>query len=398
MTTPSILPVVAAAPKAGSASTPAGGGAGRDFASLIAGLVAGPVSADATEPAGEKAADGGSSEEADAGPATSADLAATAISTPAVAALVPLGGRAGVAASSVPTAADLALGTVTVASPPPATDALPRAVEIPGQTKLANVGTIPADIARTTAAPPPAAPPAAPGRSDVPAVAGVAGGMDHALGAPAGVPVAPPSAARPVRATVPEAAADSRGGGVPDLPATVGGAPVTPTTPAASTAQTPAPPPAATAAQLVAPIAAVRFRGPDGTHSLTVDITPDELGPVRIHVELRDGNVELRLAGHSEAARDALRAALPDLRRALEAAGVGTGSFQIAPDTSGQPRDQQSQPQFGQPQHSQPQHSDNPQNGHARPAWAGPDGRAQHQPEPEPAPMARPVGSLDLQL
>jgi flagellar hook-length control protein FliK len=122
---------------------------------------------------------------------------------------------------------------------------------------------------------------------------------------------------------------------------------------------------------------------------LTVEITPDELGPVRISVELREGNVELQLAGHSEAARDALRAALPELRRALEAAGIGTGTFNVAPDSQGQPQNGNGQPQT----------SGNPQNGHARPAWAGLEGRAPHHPEPDPTPVAGSGGSsLDLQL
>jgi flagellar hook-length control protein FliK len=135
---------------------------------------------------------------------------------------------------------------------------------------------------------------------------------------------------------------------------------------------------------------------------MTVDITPDELGPVRVHVELREGNVELRLAGHTEAARDALRAALPELRRALEAAGVGTGSFQISPDsTPFQDRSQNpntpQHPQFGTGTDGR-NPSGNPQNGHARPAWAGTDGRVPHQLE-QPAPaVAGPAGSLDLAL
>lgn len=177
--------------------------------------------------------------------------------------------------------------------------------------------------------------------------------------------------------------------------ATPGVAPVTaPAGPAATApAGAPAAPPApaATAAQLVEPVVAVHRRGPDGTHTMTVDITPDELGPVRVHVELRDGNVELRLAGHSEAAREALRAALPELRRALEAAGVGTGSFDVTPD--GSSAQDRSQPQFGG---NTAEHRGNPQNGHARPAWAGVDGRAPQQ--PEAAAVQTAAGSLDLRI
>jgi flagellar hook-length control protein FliK len=136
---------------------------------------------------------------------------------------------------------------------------------------------------------------------------------------------------------------------------------------------------------------------------MTVDITPEELGPVRVHVELRDGNVELRLAGHSEAARDALRAALPDLRRALEAAGVGTGAFQISPDS---PPSQDRPNQNSAQQHllqsgggdAAPRDGGHPRDGHARPAWAGPEGRAPHLSDHAVPARTGPAGSLDLQL
>lgn len=191
-------------------------------------------------------------------------------------------------------------------------------------------------------------------------------------------------------------------GEVLDGPAPSAAAPVfsvPSTTATAPTASAPAAPaPANTAAQLVPEVVAVHRRGVDGTHSLTVDITPEDLGPVRLHVELRDGQVELRLAGATDAAREALRAALPELRRALEAAGVGTGSLAVSPDA----------PSAG--------HSDTRQNGagsgsgpgpgsgDARPSFGGQrDERGHSGREPTPAP--RPVSAgrnggpaLDLQL
>lgn len=400
MTTPSILPVAGPAPKAGSTSAPAGGGAARDFASLIAGLVAGPVGADTEGTIGEQATDGGSSGEAEAGPAAGSDLAASALSPPAVDAVVPPPGPAALSAGtaaeqnhrspsngvapSVPTADDLAAGTVTVAS----AQAAPQLLD-PGRTQRLSQAT---DR-------PPTQPVSAPQTAAATPVAGRAatGRLDEAPETPT------------FRSVSRLWEAQQGGTGQQNIEAAAAvpaGAPVI-TAPAATTAptaaaQAPAPAPAPTAAQLVEPVAAVHRRGLDGTHTITVDITPDELGPVRVEVQLREGNVELRLSGHSEAARDALRAALPDLRRALEAAGVGTGSFQVSPDTAGGQQNasnnQGAQSQFGQSQFGQPQHSGNPQNGHARPAWAGADGRAPDQPEPEPTPAARPVGSLDLAL
>ncbi len=187
--------------------------------------------------------------------------------------------------------------------------------------------------------------------------------------------------------------APEKSDGVTPAGATPGAAPTSATSAvgpaAAASSATPATPtPPTMAAQLAAPITAVHQGGAEGTHVLSVDITPEELGPVRVELELRDGTVELRLAGQSEAARDALRAALPDLRRALEAAGIGTGSFSLGGD-GGSP-----QPGPG-----------DPQNGHARPAWAGGDGRVPHgttQNTNAGAPTGTgtpaPAGSLDLQL
>ncbi|MGN6331564.1 MAG: flagellar hook-length control protein FliK [Motilibacteraceae bacterium] len=105
---------------------------------------------------------------------------------------------------------------------------------------------------------------------------------------------------------------------------------------AAATPAQPAPPaPAATAAQLLPQVAAVYRRGVDGTHRVVVTLTPDEIGPVRLTVQLHHGQLDLALAGSSEAGRDALRAALPDLRRVLEDAGVTTGRLDVRSDLPG---------------------------------------------------------------
>lgn len=105
-------------------------------------------------------------------------------------------------------------------------------------------------------------------------------------------------------------------------------APVPTTVPSAPSA--PASSPVATAAQLLAPVLAVHRRGVDGTHVMTIEVSPEHLGPVRLEIELRQGRIELRLAGDTEIARDALIAALPELRKALDSAGVLTGSLQVA--------------------------------------------------------------------
>jgi len=62
--------------------------------------------------------------------------------------------------------------------------------------------------------------------------------------------------------------------------------------------------------------------GPDGTHTMTVVLTPESLGPVEVSVTVSQGTVDLTLRGAHEHGRAALVDALPDLRRDLEAAGL----------------------------------------------------------------------------
>ena len=90
--------------------------------------------------------------------------------------------------------------------------------------------------------------------------------------------------------------------------------------------------PAGTAAQLAGAVFSVHRRGVDGTRQLTVDVTPEDLGPIRLTVTVRAGEVHILLGGSSELSREALRQALPELRKVLEEAGVATGSFDVHPD------------------------------------------------------------------
>jgi flagellar hook-length control protein FliK len=90
------------------------------------------------------------------------------------------------------------------------------------------------------------------------------------------------------------------------------------------------------AAQLVARIAPLR-EGPDGIHRLTIQLNPEELGPISVVAELRNGDIAVRLAGTTEAGREALAAALPDMKRDLQEAGYGSCSLDLRdrPDSDG---------------------------------------------------------------
>ncbi|MFB9884224.1 flagellar hook-length control protein FliK [Planobispora siamensis] len=105
---------------------------------------------------------------------------------------------------------------------------------------------------------------------------------------------------------------------------------------AAPAAQQPATP----ASQIAVHVVPLR-QDPDGIHRLTIHLHPVDLGPVSVVAELRNGAVHLQLAGTSDAAFDALRSALPDLKRELEESGFSSCSLDLqreAPN-GGQPGD-----------------------------------------------------------
>ena len=60
----------------------------------------------------------------------------------------------------------------------------------------------------------------------------------------------------------------------------------------------------------------------DGHHVLMIKVHPEELGPVRVTAHIDSGSVRLELAGLTEAAREALRSQMADLRRELNATGL----------------------------------------------------------------------------
>jgi flagellar hook-length control protein FliK len=82
----------------------------------------------------------------------------------------------------------------------------------------------------------------------------------------------------------------------------------------------------------------------DGSYHVAVRLHPNELGAVDVDVELRNGEVNLRLRAENEAGRDAIRAALPALRSELEAAGVRAGTFDLGDRPSGQAPEERRQP------------------------------------------------------
>ncbi len=113
-----------------------------------------------------------------------------------------------------------------------------------------------------------------------------------------------------------------------------GPAPVSAPTASAPATDAPAASSETPTAPSVADQVAVHVRGLrrtlTGAHEATLVLEPEHLGPVRIRMQVEDGVVALSMAGLQVAATEALRDALPDLRRSLAEAGLTLGSTDVA--------------------------------------------------------------------
>ena len=109
-------------------------------------------------------------------------------------------------------------------------------------------------------------------------------------------------------------------------------APSSPATAATERAAAVAPAPRAAApdphvqvARVVRPLSL----GDDGAYELALDLTPAELGRVRIDVELRGSTIHLSLRADNAATRELLSSSLQQLRNELEAAGLNAGHLDV---------------------------------------------------------------------
>ncbi|MCR2813983.1 MULTISPECIES: NlpC/P60 family protein [Microbacterium] len=146
---------------------------------------------------------------------------------------------------------------------------------------------------------------AAPGvPATVGAAAASAGGGSRSVGP--GAAVTTPAAAAATAASFADAAAATLTGA--SAPPAVADAP--PPAPAAAAART------ALAPQVTAPVLSLA-KAPEGEHTLTLRVTPDNLGPVTVKAQITATSMTVELASPSDLGRDALRALLVDLRRDL---------------------------------------------------------------------------------
>jgi hypothetical protein len=85
--------------------------------------------------------------------------------------------------------------------------------------------------------------------------------------------------------------------------------------------------------QVFPDVARLVTRG-DGTHRLTVKLTPEALGDVRVVLTVRNGQVHVRMTG-SEAAQNALLNGAGELHRLLDRTGASTTHIVVGDRTAG---------------------------------------------------------------
>jgi Flagellar hook-length control protein len=89
------------------------------------------------------------------------------------------------------------------------------------------------------------------------------------------------------------------------------------------------------AAQMSQPVFTLAKAG-NGDHTITVNVTPENLGPVTVRAHVDGSSMRIELFSASDGGRDALKQLMPDLRRDLASAGITANldlSSQGQPDT-----------------------------------------------------------------
>jgi len=206
----------------------------------------------------------------------------------------------------------------------------------------------PSAASRPTSVVAPSAPPTSAAVTSAPARLPSAAAQGAAAQGAAAQGAAAQGAATPAASTLPAARARSAS------PATDTAAPQSIAMPAIATptvrleavaASTPAAAPAPAqntpfAGQLARPIFTLATAAP-GSHTMTISVTPDTLGPVTVRAHVSPDGIRVELFAPTDLGRDAIRAILPDLRKDLAGAGVGANldlSSQNQPSDAGDRR------------------------------------------------------------
>ncbi|MEV7618585.1 flagellar hook-length control protein FliK [Microbacterium sp. NPDC089321] len=85
--------------------------------------------------------------------------------------------------------------------------------------------------------------------------------------------------------------------------------------------------------QVASPVLALA-RYPQGQHSITLTVAPENLGPVTVRAHISGSSIRLELHSPSDAGREALRVILADLRRDLSVAAPGASVDVSSRDTA----------------------------------------------------------------
>lgn len=334
MSIPMMLPAVSVPTRtAGQGSTGVPGAAA--FASLLETL---------TSPTGQPAAGDGpvADDDAAATPPTIPEADPTAVPMPAPEGLPRMAGHPlESAVVADPGAADLAAEVPAVVVTDEVADGQgvnTAALEAGIDTAVIGPAHEPARTGSERPAAAMAAAPHAPAlqRSDVeeraPAAHGTAAAPLGGLAAPASALGQAARALTPVDETAQRAPSTPTAALTGDGPTAPSQLPPTPGTAAAAAPAAPAhPAPAAPLARQVGPELTALRTAPAGEHTLTLSITPDELGPVTVKAHIGSDGIRIELFA-PELGRDALRAILPDLRRDLAGGGLPHATLDLATD------------------------------------------------------------------
>jgi flagellar hook-length control protein FliK len=136
----------------------------------------------------------------------------------------------------------------------------------------------------------------------------------------------------------------------------------------------------------------------DGAHRNTITVSPDDLGPVTVRAIISGDALRVELAAATDAARDAIRHILTDLRRDLAAAAPHASLSLAAGDAGGGSQAQ------GQPSPHAGASADSGQSAPRDPSRAGREAEAARRdatpddqpPAPHPAPTAFAPASFDV--
>ncbi|WP_138761167.1 flagellar hook-length control protein FliK [Modestobacter altitudinis] len=292
-----------------------------------------------------------------------AESATAPVAAPAATATPPTAAPVAAAPATAPGAGTIPAAPAPETVQPASGPATPAAAVAPASTPLPP--PLPAAVAVTSPPPAPSAEPTVTPFSVVVAAAPAAPAATASATATGAVPAPTPAVAADTATPAPGAllggttgttsdggAATSDGGtggqGTGSSPTAAATAPVvdpvftgTVAAPAAPAAPVTAVPTATVpgdeppvAAQLGRQLA-VLTHAPDGSQTMTLVITPDDLGPVTIRATVTNGTLDLTLHGAHELGRHALADALPDLRRDLEGAGLSLNRLEVGADSGG---------------------------------------------------------------